>query len=176
MDPPPQRQTKIDKQLGVVLTLFNLGERLSDAAQVLEEFHLLFHDAGSSKQSKENALQDINKNVIPLLKLASATISNSATVVAPIAGTQYIHMRLESQKKQAAAALVTPTKNVIWGQLTTDRKSQPLRRIENTLATKKMKTRSGKQDRRNSRCVNHRVESYRVESYQCMFLIFLVMP
>ena len=52
MDPPTKRQTKDDKQLDVVLTLFNLGERLSDAAQVLKDFHLLFKDAGSSKRSK----------------------------------------------------------------------------------------------------------------------------
>jgi hypothetical protein len=54
--------------------------------------------------------------------------------VAPIAATHYIHQQLESRKKQTAAVTVTPRNNM--KSQTIDRKSQPLRLIENTLAMK----------------------------------------
>ena len=136
MDPPPQRQSKDDKQLGAVLNLYDISARLSDATLVLKEIHSVFSQDGSSDRSKESALRDIKKNLIPLLKHASDTVLISAPLVAPIASTKYVHERLEIQKKQSAAAEVTPTDNPQWRRQTIDRKSQPLRRIENTLAMK----------------------------------------
>ena len=144
-----QRQTKDeDKQLEALLILYELAARLLDAAQALEIFHSIFKDERSSNRSKESALHGIKKNVIPLLKHASSdtpTIHNLASVVAPIASALYVHRRLKTQKKQAAAAAVTPTDCRIRRRHTSDRKSRPLRWIENTLRRKKTKkTRRGK--------------------------------
>jgi hypothetical protein len=87
MDPPPQRQTKDDKQLDVVLTLYKLAAWLLDATHILEEIHSIFSDEGSLNGSKETAQRDLKKNAIPLLKHASDTVHNKAVTVAPLAST-----------------------------------------------------------------------------------------
>ena len=126
MDPPPQRQSKDDKRLDAALNLHGVAERLSDATPVLEDIHSVFKDGESPDRSKESALRDIEKNLIPLLKRASDTVRISAPLVAPIASTRHAHQRLEIQKKQSAAAEVTPKHNPTWRRQTIDRKSQPL--------------------------------------------------
>jgi hypothetical protein len=130
----PLRKTKDDKQLAATLGLYDLAEQLSDAVQVLVDHHYIFKYAESTNRSKESSLYVINKTIIPLLKLASDIARNSAKVMAPIAATQYAHKRKESEKNKAAMATVTPIRNEIMG-LTKERKSEPLRRIENTIAT-----------------------------------------
>ena len=48
----PQRQTKDDEQPDAVLIIYELAERLADATKVLEEFHSILSDDGSSNRSK----------------------------------------------------------------------------------------------------------------------------
>ena len=105
--------------------LYKLAARLLDATQVLEEIHSIFSDEGSSNRSKESALRDLKKNVIPLMKHVSDTVHKTAVTVAPVASTLYAHQQLENQKKHAAAASVTPIVYPICQQ-TLNRKSQPL--------------------------------------------------
>jgi hypothetical protein len=48
MDPPPQRQTKVNKQLDAVLTFYDLTAWILDEYYVLEEFQSIFNDDGST--------------------------------------------------------------------------------------------------------------------------------
>ena len=139
---PPQRQTKDDKQLTASVSLYDLAERLLDSKQVLEDIHSIFQDDEASDRSKENYLLALRKTVIPLLQFAADTIRSSTKLVAPIPGSQYVHKRNEI-KKRASVSKVTPTSNVIWGQ-TISRKSEPLRRIEDTLTTEKVEIKKRK--------------------------------
>jgi hypothetical protein len=127
-----------------------------DSKEVLGDIHSNLQDGEATKRSKETSLLALRKTVIPLLQFASDTIrSSTKLVVAPIAGSQYVHIRNEAEKR-ASAATVTPTSNETWGQ-TLPRKSEPLRRIENTLATEndEIKKRKATSHRLHNRHINN---------------------
>jgi hypothetical protein len=145
-----------DKQLTASLDLYGLAERILDSKEVLGDIHSNLQDGEATKRSKETSLLALRKTVIPLLQFASDTIrSSTKLVVAPIAGSQYVHIRNEAEKR-ASAATVTPTSNETWGQ-TLPRKSEPLRRIENTLATEndEIKKRKATSHRLHNRHINN---------------------
>ena len=150
-------QTKADSQMEASKNLFATAARFRDAVGVMENICDELNDPNISRTRIREKARQLQKYIIPLISHASATIDDTAQVLAPIARLKYVHDRNEVARKKAVA-------NTILSNATSEKEHLIYEHIQKEEERKKKNGRSlidekctptAKKPRRNPNRVTH---------------------
>ena len=91
--------TKPDAKFQSAKHLYDTSARFRNAVTVLEAYCAQLSNPDTSRTKVKDISRQMKKHIIPLLSLASSTIGETATTLAPIACVEYVHKRNETKRK-----------------------------------------------------------------------------
>ena len=119
---PPSMSTK-DKQFNYCLILKQIGSRLSDVHYEIESLYDVLIASESRSQEEKKMLSNLRLSILPFLLKASKQTFDASTILSPIASTNYVHKRAESERRRLAN---NEADNISRKAM----KSSPLKRID----------------------------------------------
>ena len=94
--------SRIDRQLSANLNLRDMSLRISDVVtELIHHYKILTSEKeNTSERERTKSIQSIHRNVIPYLQQTSEKLAEAANILAPVAGTHYVHKIQESEKRE----------------------------------------------------------------------------
>jgi len=95
------RGTKESHKYKSTQDLHQIGSRLCDTHDLLEETREMLKDGSTSKKKRKEIDKVIDKSIMPMIAIAADAIHMAANITSPIGASKYTHNREEARKKRA---------------------------------------------------------------------------
>ena len=89
----------ISKKVSSTLSLREMSLRMHDVTAELLVIRIVFENANENERDRKQSLTTIKSSIVPFLNPCSKKLSESANLLAPIAGTNYVSTIKERERK-----------------------------------------------------------------------------